>query len=105
MGDPFRWPPCSIIRRLWTGTVCRTGSSPGGSATSTITPGTLTLTDARTGAMGTCATSTVTGTIEQPISFASYNPHLDLVRGMISGIKVTLAASYEVRPVQTITSP
>ena len=38
--------------------------SPGGMATATITPGTLTLTDTRTGAMGTCKTSTVDGTVK-----------------------------------------
>jgi hypothetical protein len=38
--------------------------SPGGTATARITPGTLTLTDTRTGAMGTCKTSTVTGTLK-----------------------------------------
>lgn len=105
--------------------------SPGGTATATITPGTLTLTDTRTGAMGTCKTSTVTGTVKSgsglsgedigavtaatfggctalgsvpmkvtadglpwQISFASYNPQLQVVRGTVSGIKITLTGRY-----------
>jgi hypothetical protein len=100
--------------------------SPGGTAKATITPGTLTLTDTRTGIMGTCQTSAVTGTVKSgsglsgtdigaatavtfgsclgqgspfkvtagdlpwQISFASYNPKLQVVRGTVSGIKVTL---------------
>jgi hypothetical protein len=39
--------------------------SPGGAATATATAGTITLTDTRTGAVGTCASSTVTGTLKK----------------------------------------
>jgi hypothetical protein len=39
--------------------------SPGGTATATATAGTITLTDTRTGAVGTCASSKVTGTLKK----------------------------------------
>jgi len=39
--------------------------SPGGAATATATAGTVTLTDTRTGAVGTCTTSKVTGTVKK----------------------------------------
>ena len=39
--------------------------SPGGSAAATATPGTITLTDTSTGAVGTCASSTATGTVKK----------------------------------------
>ena len=104
--------------------------SPGGTAKATITPGTLTLTDSRTGAMGICQTSAVTGKLSSgsglsgqhigaataaafggctalgsvplkaaagglpwQISFASYNSGLQVVKGTVSGIKVTLTGS------------
>jgi hypothetical protein len=38
--------------------------SPGGAATATATAGTITLTDTSTGAVGTCASSKVTGTVK-----------------------------------------
>jgi hypothetical protein len=104
--------------------------SPGGTAKATVTPGTLTLTDTHTGAMGTCKTSTVTGRLKSgsglsgqgigaaiaaafgtctavgslslqvtadglpwPISFTSYKPKLEVVRGTVSGIMVKLTGS------------
>ena len=39
--------------------------SPGGAATATATAGTVTLTDVSTGAVGTCASSTVAGTVKK----------------------------------------
>src|SRR5690348_5694153 len=39
--------------------------SPGGSATAKATAGTITLTDTSTGAVGTCASSTATGTVKK----------------------------------------
>jgi hypothetical protein len=39
--------------------------SPGGAATATATAGTITLTDTRTGAVGTCTSSKVTGTVKK----------------------------------------
>lgn len=121
---------CGTVAHAGTATATTWTVSPGGTATATITPGTLTLTDTRTGMMGTCKTSTVTGTVKGgsglsgqdigaataatfggcdalgsvalkvtadslpwQISFASYNAKLEVVRGTVSGIKVTLTGA------------
>lgn len=72
---------CSFSRRFLAGTAALAASpggapvhadttatwtvSPGGAATTTATAGTITLTDIRTGAVGTCASSKVTGTLKK----------------------------------------